>query len=106
MGCLNRLPCLRNGLLPKWVHSALGVMGMSNKVPVDLEDLDARYRWILEISIDIKVGAEVAPLLVKPLLASILCSSRSHGFLCSVDITKESRSDGRRESFHKICIWG
>ena len=47
---------------------------MSDKVPVDLEDLDARDGWILEISIDQQGGTEVAPLLVEILLSSILCS--------------------------------
>ena len=42
MGRRNRPPCLRNRLLPKSVHSALGVLGVSDPVPVDLEDLDTR----------------------------------------------------------------
>ena len=42
VGRRNLPPCLRNRLLPKSFHSALGVLGMSDPVPVDLEDLDAR----------------------------------------------------------------
>ena len=38
----NLSPCLRNRLLPKSVHSALGVLGVSDPVPINLEDLDAR----------------------------------------------------------------
>ena len=44
VGCRNRPPCLRNQLLPKLVHSALGVLGMFDPVPVYLQDLDARDR--------------------------------------------------------------
>ena len=71
----NRPPCLRTRLLPTSVHSALGVLGMSDAVPVELEDLDVRDGWILESRIDPEGGTEVAPLLVELLLASILCSS-------------------------------
>ena len=42
MGRPNHPPCLRNQLLPKSVHSALGVLGVSDPVSVDLQDLDAR----------------------------------------------------------------
>ena len=52
LGRCNRPPCLRNRLLSKSVHSALGVLGLSVSVPLDLEDLDSRYRWILESRID------------------------------------------------------
>ena len=106
MGRRNRPPCIRNRLLPKPVHSELGVLGVSDAVPVDLEDLDARNGWILESRIDLKGGAEVAPLLVELLLAIILCSPRSHGFLRSVEIREESRSSGRRENLHKLFVWG
>ena len=40
----NRSPCLRNRLLPKSFHSALGVMGLSDTVPVDLKYHGARDR--------------------------------------------------------------
>ena len=103
MGCCNRPSYLRNRLLPKSVHSVIGVLGVSNAAPVDFEDLNARDRWILENRIDQEDGAEFTPLLVELLLASILCRSRSHGFLCSVEIKKESRSSGRRDIFHKLC---
>ena len=79
---------------------------MSDAVLVDLEDLDAGGGWILESRIDYKGGAEVAPLLVELLLASILFISLSHGILRSTEITRESRSGGGRESFLELCDWG
>ena len=103
VGRRNCPSCLRNQLLPKSVHLALGVLGMSDVVPVYLEGIDTRDRWISESRIDLEGGAEVAPLLVEILLESILCSSHSHGFLRSVEITQESRSDDRRESLQEIC---
>ena len=112
VGRCNQPPCLRKQLLTKSVHSELGVLGVSDAVTVDLKDLDSKDGWILESRIDIEVGAEVAggtevdPLLVEPLLARILCISRLHGLLQSVDIMQESRSGGRREIFHKLCGWG
>ena len=106
MGRRNRPPCLRIRLLLRLFHSALGLMGMSDAVLVDLEDLNGRDGWILESRIDLKGVAEVAPLLVELLIASILCGSCSHGFLRSVDITQESRSGVGRESFHKLFSWG
>ena len=45
-------PCLRNRLLPNSVYSALGLLGVTDSLPVDLEDLDARDGWILESRID------------------------------------------------------
>ena len=42
MGRRNHPSFLRNRLLPKLVHQALGVLGVSDSVPVDLENLDAR----------------------------------------------------------------
>ena len=42
VGRCNHPPCLRNQLLPKSVHLALGVIGVSDTVPVDLKDLNAR----------------------------------------------------------------
>ena len=71
MGSCNIPLCLINRLLTKSVHLALGVLGMSDAVPVDLEDLDARDRWILERSIDPEGGAEVATLPVEILMMSI-----------------------------------
>ena len=52
MGCCNRPQCLRNRLFPKWVHMALGVLGVTDLVALDLEESDARDIWILEIRID------------------------------------------------------
>ena len=57
----------------------------------------------MESRIDREGGAEVVPLLVEPLLARILCSSRPHGFLRSVEITKERRSHGGMEICYKLC---
>ena len=79
---------------------------MSDAVPVELEDLDTREKWILESRIDCEGGAEVASLTVDLLTASILCSSRSHGFLRIAEITQESRSVGGMEIFYKLCGWG
>ena len=59
----------------------------------------------MESRIDLEGGAEVASLLVEPLLARIMCSSRSHGYLRSVEITQESRSGGGREICYKLCNW-
>ena len=42
MGLCNCPPCLRNRLLPKSVHSALEVLGVTDTVTVDLQDLGAR----------------------------------------------------------------
>ena len=74
---------------------------MSDMVPVDLENLEASDIWILERRIDQEGGALVAFLLVEFLLLSILCSSHSQGFLCSVGIMQEIRSGGGREICHK-----
>ena len=90
----NHPPCLRKQLLPKSVHSALGVLGMTDLLTVDLEDLDGRDGWILESRIDQQGVAEVSPLLVDILMLHILSSSCPHGFLRSMDITQESRSGG------------
>ena len=42
MVCCNLPPCLRNRFFPKSVHSALGVLGMTYSVPVNLEEFDMR----------------------------------------------------------------
>ena len=42
VGRRNRPLCLRNRLLTKSIHSAIGVLGEYDTVPVDLKDLDAR----------------------------------------------------------------
>ena len=56
VGCRNWPPCLRKQLLPKSAHLAFVVLGVSDAVPVDLEDLDAKDRWILESRIDLEGG--------------------------------------------------
>ena len=99
-------PCLRNRLLPKSFHLALGLLGVTDLVPIDLEDIDARDGQILENRVDQQGGAEVSPLLVELLLSHILSSSCSHGFLRSVEITQERRSGGGREICHKLCGCG
>ena len=43
VGRRNRPPWLRKRLLPKSVHLVLGVLGVSDPLPVDLEGLNARY---------------------------------------------------------------
>ena len=42
VGCRNHPPCLRNRLLPKLVHSALGVLGVMDTVPAEFQDVNAR----------------------------------------------------------------
>ena len=42
VGCRNFPPCLRNRLFPKSVHSALGVLGMSDPVSIYLQDFNLR----------------------------------------------------------------
>ena len=99
VGCCNRPPCLRNRFFPKSVHLALGLLGMSNLVAVDLEELDARDGWILESRINRQGSTEVGP----RLLSCILSSAGSHGFLRGVDMMQESISSGGREICHKPC---
>ena len=71
MGRHNHPPCLRNQLPPKSVHLALGVLGVSDVVPVYLKGLDAGEGLILKSRIDLEGRSEVASLIVEPLLASI-----------------------------------
>ena len=78
---------------------------MPNSVAVDLEELDARDRCILESRIDRQGGAEVSPLPVQPLMSRILSSSGLLGLLRSVDITHESSSSVGREICHEPCNW-
>ena len=75
MGFQNCPPCLRNRLLPKSVHLALGVLGVTASVPVELEDLDARYVLILESRIDQQGVAEVVTLMLEILLLRVLSSA-------------------------------
>ena len=67
MGRCNRPPYLRNRLFTKALHLVIGILGVPNPVAVDLEELDARDGWILEIRIDQQGGTEVGPILVRPL---------------------------------------
>ena len=53
---INFPPCLRNRLFPKLVHSALGVLGVSDPVPVDLDEFETREGWMLDIRIEQKGG--------------------------------------------------
>ena len=73
---------------------------MPNAMDVELEELETRDGWTLESRIDQQGGTEVGPLPVHPLLSRILCSAGSHGFICSIEITQESSSGGRREICH------
>ena len=97
VGRCNCSPYLRNRLFPKSVHPALGVLGMTEPMTIDLEEFDARDGWILESRIDRHSGPEVGPLLIQPLLSRILSSAGLNGFLHSVEITQESSSGGRGE---------
>ena len=106
VGICNRPPCLINRLFTKLVHLDLGVLDVPNVVDIELEEIYTRNGWILDISIDRKVGTEVGPLPVQPLMSRILSSSGSHGFLHSIDITQESSSGGGREIYHEPCNWG
>ena len=47
VGCCNFPPCLRNSLFPKSVQSELGVLSVTDPVPIDMEEFDARDGWIL-----------------------------------------------------------
>ena len=84
---------------------SLGSWGTRSDRPkaVCLVEFNARYGWILESRIYQQGGIEVSPLLVQPLLSRLLSSARSHGLLCSMDITQEISSGGRGEIFHKLC---
>ena len=106
MGHCNRPPCLRNCFFAKLVHSALGVLGVTDLAPVDLEELDAGGGWILESRIDQQGETEVSPLLIQPLLSRILSSYRLHGFLNIVEITQESSSGGGGQICHTPCGCG
>ena len=75
MSRCNCHPCLRDQLFPKSVHLALVVLGLTDPVYVDLDELDARDGWILESRIDKQGGTEVSPLLVQHLLSLILSSA-------------------------------
>ena len=77
----NRPPCLRNQILPNLVHLALGVLGVTDSVLVDLGGLDARDGWILESRVDQQGGGEAGPLLVELLLLRILSSAHLRGLL-------------------------
>ena len=52
VGCHNCPPCLRNQLFPKLVHSALGVLGMTDPVSIYLQGLNSREGRILESRAD------------------------------------------------------
>ena len=88
VGRCNCPPLLRNQLLPKTVQAALGVLGVSNPVPVELKDFDAMEGWILESRIDCQGGTEVCPLLIQPLMSRILSSTRLHSFLLNMEIVQ------------------
>ena len=75
-------------------------------VAVDLEELDARYGWILDSRIDLQGGTEVGPLTVQPMMSCILISVGSHLFLRSVEIIQEISSGDGRDICHKPCDWG
>ena len=75
---------------------------MSNAVPVDLEDLNARNGWVLESRIDQQSEAEVPLLIVELLLLSILFTYRLHVSLRSVEIMQEIRSGGGRAICHNF----
>ena len=56
MGRCNRPPCIRNQLFPKSVHSVLVLLGVSDPVPVDLDEFETREGWMLDIRIEQKGG--------------------------------------------------
>ena len=61
VGRCNSPPCLRNQLFPKSTHSALGVLGISEPVLIELEKFYARGGWILDINIYQQGGTEFHP---------------------------------------------
>ena len=73
----------------------LGVVCMSESVPVHLKSLDLKEVLIFDIRVDHQGGAEVVTLYVQPLLMQILHIPLLHGFLLSVDITQEIICGGR-----------
>ena len=48
VGCCNHTQCPRNRLFPKSVHTLLGVLRVSDPVPIDLEDFDTREGCTME----------------------------------------------------------
>ena len=79
---------------------------MPNLVAIDLEEINVRDGWILEIRIDRQGGTEVSPLPLQPLMSRILISSSLHGVLRRVEITQESSSGGGGEICYRPCDWG
>ena len=45
-------PMPDNRLFPKSVHLVLGVLGVLDRVPIDLEEFGVRDGWILECRIE------------------------------------------------------
>ena len=70
-------------------------MGVSDKMPVELEESNARDGWILESRVYQQGRTEISPLLVQPLTYHIMISARSHGFLNILEITQKSSSGGK-----------
>ena len=56
VGCCNHPLFLRNQLFPKSVHLALGVLGVTDPMVVDLDQFDVRDGWILDSRIDQQGG--------------------------------------------------
>ena len=106
VGRCNCPPCLRNGCFPNSVHLALGVLVILDPVSIYLQDFNSSEGLILESRSDRQCGAEIGPLPVESLLARILCSPCSHGFMCKVEIMCEGSYGGRGESFYKTCDCG
>ena len=106
MGRCNRPPYLKNRFFPKLVHFALGVLGVTDPVPIELGEFYVRDGWIPKNRIDQQGGTEVSPLLAQPLMSRIFSSSSSHGFLRSFDITQERSSGGEGDIYHGTCGCG
>ena len=74
MGCCNCLSCLRKRLFLKLVQALLYAVGMLEYVSINMEDLESREGWILEMSIELQDGSEASPLPLNPLMLRILWS--------------------------------
>ena len=98
--------CLINRLFSNLVHHLLGVVEVEDFGYINLEYLESREVWVLEIKIDCQDGEEFGSLTVHILLSRILCSSCLNFFMCIMDITHERIFSGGGYICHKIFSRG